>query len=190
MDNEAKRKEIKRILLSSVVDDALRENEDLLFDLIPELKSEKGFDQRTKWHCYDVWEHTIHAVKNSGPDAEIRLVLLLHDIGKPFSYQEDGNIRHFRGHAEKSAEIARTALKRLEYPDDEIEEYCFYIRSHDTMITEDMLNDGNPEKYKKLLYIQYCDAGAYAPEHIKQRTDKLDKIKEIILAKTEQNTCQ
>ena len=44
-----------------------------------------------------------YAIKDSINDIDIRLVLLLHDIGKPFSYQEDGNIRHFKGHAQKSA---------------------------------------------------------------------------------------
>ena len=171
---------IKNILMSTNVGDAVRENETLLFDLIPELKFEKGFEQRNQWHCYDVWEHTIHAIISSEIDFNVRLVLLLHDIGKPFSYQEDGCIRHFRGHAEKSAQISEMVLKRLGYSDEAIEEYCFFIRNHATTITEEKLNNSNIEKYKKLLHIQYCDASAYAPYYAKQIAYKLDKIKLLL----------
>ena len=46
-------------------------------------------------------------------NAEDRLVMLLHDIGKPFSYQDDGKSRHFKGHAKKSAEMAKIILDRF-----------------------------------------------------------------------------
>lgn len=177
VDNIKNRNAIEAILLSSNIESTIKENEELLFELIPELKAEKGFDQKSVWHCYDVWEHTVQAIKSSRADAEIRLILLLHDIGKPFSCQEDGDVRHFRGHAEKSAEIAQTALKRLGYPSDKIDEYCFYIGKHATTITEDMLDDENIGKYIKLLQIQYCDSSAYAPEYAKQIIEKLDTIK-------------
>ena len=39
--------------------------------------------------------------KNSPNDLDIRLALLLHDIGKPFSYQDDESGRHFKNHALK-----------------------------------------------------------------------------------------
>lgn len=177
MDYIKNKTSIEAILLSSDIETAIRDNEQLLFELIPELKAEKGFEQKSEWHCYDVWEHTIHAIISSKADAEIRLILLLHDIGKPYSCQEDGNVRHFRGHAEKSAEIAQTALKRLGYPSDKIDEYCFYIGKHANTITEDMLNDENIGKYIKLLQIQYCDSSAYAPKYAKQIIEKLDAIK-------------
>ena len=176
MNFKEMQEKIKGILMSSNVGDAIRDNEAILFDLIPELKFEKGFDQRSQWHCYDVWEHTIHAIMSSELDFDIRLVLLLHDIGKPFSFQEDGCTRHFKGHAEKSAEISERVLKRLGYSDTKVEEYCFYIRNHATNISEDMLDHLNLEKYKRLLCLQYCDASAYAPEYAKQIIDKLDVV--------------
>ena len=53
MDHKEKQKldMIKSILMSSNVEDTIKENEDLIFDFIPELKFEKGLDQRSKWHC-------------------------------------------------------------------------------------------------------------------------------------------
>ena len=174
---EANKKKMESILLADNVEESIKENEEVLFDLIPELRAEKGFDQKSPWHCYDVWDHTIHAIKNSVPDGDIRVVLLLHDIGKPFCYREDGDIRHFRGHAGKSAEIAELVLRKLGYPEGITADYCFLIRNHATTITEDMVNSANLEQYKKLLYIQYCDSGAYAPKFAKEIREKLDAVR-------------
>ena len=73
-----------------------------IFEIIPELKYEDGFDQKSSWHIYDVWKHTEVALSNSNYDFEERLALLLHDIGKPFSYQDDGETRHFKELNDKS----------------------------------------------------------------------------------------
>ena len=63
-----------------------------------------------------MWNHIQVALKNSKENLEIRLALLLHDIGKPHSCQEDENgVRHFKGHDKKSAEIAEIVLKRIGY---------------------------------------------------------------------------
>lgn len=43
------------------------------------------------------------------------LTLLLHDIGKPHSYQEDGKFRHFKNHNIESEKIARKRLTELGY---------------------------------------------------------------------------
>ena len=153
-------------------------DENILFEIIPELIAEKNFPQNNPWHIYDVWNHTKTVLKNSKPDKEIRLALLLHDIGKPHSYQDDEKgIRHFKGHSKKSAEISEKILIRLGYTKNEIEQIAFYIANHDKTIDYKTINEDNIEKYKKLLYIQYCDASGYNPEYIQRVYDKLDKIK-------------
>lgn len=174
------RKKLEEILLSNDVEKSIRMGEEFIFEIIPELKEEKGFDQKNKYHCYDVWNHTITAIKNSDNDIDVRLVLLLHDIGKPFSCQEDGNIRHFRGHADMSAKMARSILKRLSYDDNRINELCFLIGNHATTIKEEFLQDDNIDLYKKLLYIQYCDASAYAPFYSREIINNLDSIRLMI----------
>lgn len=158
--------------------DKIAENEEqIVFDIIPELKAEKDFQQNNSWHIYDVWNHTKKVFENSKPDKEIRLALLLHDIGKPRSYQEDEKgIRHFRGHSQKSAEISEQILRRLGYNENEISSLCFLIGNHDKIIQPEEINTSNLEMYKKLLYIQYCDASGYNPEYIQRVYDRLDKI--------------
>ncbi len=171
------RKTIEQILLSDNVENELKTKKEILFRIIPELKDEDGFDQKSKWHIYDVWNHTIAAVKNSRPELDIRLALLLHDIGKPHSFQEDGDIRHFRGHPEKSAEIARNVLERLGYESREMEKICYLIANHATIINPQDVNHKNIEIIKKLLHIEFCDASAYNPEYSKSVFDRLNAIK-------------
>jgi tRNA nucleotidyltransferase (CCA-adding enzyme) len=177
----------KKTLEQILQADAITENEEkIIFEIIPELLDEKGFPQNNPWHIYDVWNHTKKVFENSKPDKEIRLVLLLHDIGKPHSFQDDENgTRHFSGHSQKSAEISEQILKRLGYSESEISEICFFIANHDKTIRLEMINFSNLEKYKKLLYIQYCDASGYNPEYIKRVFDRLDAI--AFYLKTYQN---
>ena len=73
-----------------------------------------GFDQRNRHHCYDVWEHTLHAMAAVKPEPELRLTMLLHDAGKPncFTVDELG-CGHFYGHPAESARLAEAMLGRL-----------------------------------------------------------------------------
>lgn len=155
----------------------LESKKEKIFEIIPELKNEDGFDQKNSWHIYDVWTHTEVALSNSNYDFEERLVLLLHDIGKPFSYQDEGEVRHFKGHAEKSAEIASIILERLGYTQTLINRITFLIRNHSRVISINDLNERNIELYQKLLNVQYCDTRAYNPEKIEQAIQRLDKTR-------------
>lgn len=172
MNNE--KEMIEQILCLDNIDE---NEEQKIFAIIPELKCEKDFPQNNPWHIYDVWNHTKKVIQNSKVNKDIRLVLLLHDIGKPHSYQDDENgIRHFRGHAQKSAEISKLILQRLGYTQEQINEMYFLIENHDKEILPEVINEGNLEIYKKLLYIQYCDALGYNPEYIQRVYDRLDKV--------------
>ena len=170
----SEREIIEQILKSHIITE---QEEQIIFDIIPELKKEKDFEQNNSWHIYDVWNHTKKVLQNSKPDKEIRLVLLLHDIGKPHLYQDDENgIRHFRGHSQKSAEISKPILERLGYTEEQINEMIFLIENHDKTIQPEVINAENMETYKKLLYVQYCDASGYNPEYIQTVYDKLDSV--------------
>lgn len=169
-------KTLKNILLVKNVEESIRDNENIIFKIIPALKYEKGFDQKSVWHSYDVWNHTIKAISSSNADFETRLVLLLHDIGKPFSYQDDGDIRHFKGHALKSKEMSKPVLEMLGYKDDELNKLLFLISEHSTVINVNDVDYKNIELYNELLTIQFCDASAYEPSHAKKIIKNLTEI--------------
>lgn len=89
----------------------------LLERFAPELAALHGVAQN-RFHRWDVWEHTLRAVGNLPPDAplEIRLAVLLHDVGKPETRTvgDDGEA-HFYGHEDVGARIARELLTRLRW---------------------------------------------------------------------------
>ena len=118
------------ILMSDNVEMAIKNNLYYILDIIPEIKFMIGFDQKHPHHHLDLWNHTLYALSLSEKDFEVRLSLLLHDIGKPFSYQE-GEIRHFKGHPQVSGEMSRIILFRLGYDKNIIDRICKYIELHD-----------------------------------------------------------
>lgn len=94
------------ILLQDRPSIAVKENEEWIFELIPELRICKGFNQNNEWHIYDVYEHILHVLDNVPSDITLRLTALFHDVGKPLCYVEDQfKVGHFYGHWDKSKEI-------------------------------------------------------------------------------------
>ena len=83
---------------------------------MPEFDRMMKTEQNHPHHCYNVGEHTIHAMEHIKPDKVLRLAMLFHDIGKPLvqTMDEEG-IHHFHGHAEESEKIAEAVLKRLKF---------------------------------------------------------------------------
>jgi len=106
--------ELFKLLCGKDAAAVLREYPDVLGVFWPELLPMVGFDQRNRHHCYDVWEHTLHAVEAVRPEPVLRCAMLLHDVGKPrcFIVDEAGN-GHFYGHPEISRELADDMLRRL-----------------------------------------------------------------------------
>ncbi len=170
-----------KLLKKWLLVDNIKKHENQLFDLIPELKYEKDFDQNSKWHSKDVWNHTLIAISNCDNNFEDRLILLLHDIGKPFSYQDIGDERHFNGHACKSAEISRVILQRLGFLPEKIDELVYLIAQHATTIQMSDINKSNIEYYRRLLKIQKCDGNAYEKAHALLILEKLKQTENYLL---------
>ena len=151
---------LEKILLSDNVIESINNNLDKLINLFPEIKDMIGFDHKNKHHYLDVWEHTLKALSFSNKNFIVRLTLLLHDIGKPYSYQEDGDIRHFKNHNIVSEKIARKRLIELDYDKNFVDKICYLILNHDIEISkEDLIDD-----YKLQLLrfqVQICDIKAH-----------------------------
>ena len=64
---------------------------------------------------------------------------------------------------------------------------CFLIANHDKTIQPEIVDADNLQTYKKLLYIQYCDASGYNPEYIQRVYDKLDRISSYLKGYKENN---
>ena len=90
-----------------------------------------GFDQRNYHHCYDVWEHTLHAMAAVGNDPVLRCAVLLHDIGKPAVFTlDEGGVGHFYGHDTLGAEVAAKITARLRFDKKSAERITLLISRH------------------------------------------------------------
>lgn len=174
----SKQEVIQNILLSDDVVLSINNNIGILLEIIPEIKDMIGFQHNHTHHHLDVWNHTLLALSISKPNFDIRLCLLLHDIGKPHSYQE-GKIRHFKGHPLKSSIISKTILTRLGYDEEYINEMCYLIENHDNPITKEDIKN-NYEISVKRFCIQYCDALAHHPDRLEKRIKYLKTVFEYI----------
>lgn len=95
--------------------------------ILPEFEACKGVVQNPKYHRYDVYEHTLQAVRFA--PAEVRLAALMHDLGKPVALKSDGNMYR---HAEIGAEIARVRLgsSGLKYPNAVVRKVVRLVKLH------------------------------------------------------------
>jgi len=173
-------KSITDLLLSENVAKAIRENLNYLIKLIPEIQYMIGFDHKHPHHHLDVWEHTLMALSLSPKDFDIRIALLLHDIGKPHSFVE-GEVRHYNHHAEVSADMAKHILSRLDFDDDYISMICMLIKLHDTPLTEQDIAK-NYKFCQQLFKIQTCDALSHNPQANAKRIAYIEKTQNVFNA--------
>ena len=145
--------------------------------VLPELLPMKGCEQNNAYHPYDVLGHTLVAMENIPAQPELRMAALLHDCGKPATYNDGGpnqfnpqqDRRHFFNHPAVGAKIARAALERLHYPRDFIEMVVFVVGEHDAYLKEDDVNIKQwlhrigPERMSALLYMKHADISALDP---------------------------
>ena len=88
--------------------------------------------QETKYHRYDVGEHTVQAVCNVPPDKVLRLTMLLHDVAKPEMKTVDADgTAHFKGHDIRGEQKAKEILRRLKFDNDTIHKVTKLVRWHD-----------------------------------------------------------
>ena len=172
------RQKIFDILMCDDIVDNICTNLDELLALIPEIKDMIGFEHNHPHHHLDVWNHTLFALSMAPKDFGIRLTLLLHDIGKPHSYQ-DREVRHFKGHPKVSSEISYQILTRLNFNNNEIDELCYLIRQHDNPINSNDINNNYLLSYK-LFQVQICDALAHNPLKLEKRINYLLSVNEMI----------
>lgn len=174
-DVNLSKEKLEQILGSKNVIEEIEANQEYILTLVPEIKAMIGFQHRHPHHHLDVWQHTMEVLKRLDTnDLELRMAALLHDIGKPFSYQDD-EVRHFYGHPEVSYEMTKQILTRLGYDKKYIEKVAYLVRTHDTPIEADNL-DNTLEMVQKRLQLQYADAKAHHPDKIDKRIQFLDNI--------------
>ena len=101
--------------------------------VLPELGHLYQLSQNNRFHCYDAWEHTLHALDNSPRDLTIRWALLLHDIAKGLPGVRKPNKEgqpSDHGHEAVSAKLALEILTRLRYQEAFVQRVVWLVAQH------------------------------------------------------------
>jgi putative nucleotidyltransferase with HDIG domain len=103
----------------------------LLADILPEVAAMKGVAQPPEFHPEgDVWTHTLLLLdKLRDPTVTLATGALLHDVGKPPTFQIADRIR-FNGHVEEGVKLAHGILTRLRFSGEQIEKIESLIANH------------------------------------------------------------
>lgn len=197
MDNLARERafeELCKLLLLVNPDDLLRFTP-VLTQVIPELAPTVGFDQHSTYHAYDVYTHIAHVTAAVPAALPLRWAALLHDAGKPsvFTLDEAGQ-GHFYGHAEESAAMADTVLRRLKAPTQLREQVVTLIKLHMTKLEPGKrllrrrLSRLGRETLEALLVLQGADMGSKGTGKPAQM-EEFSKIRAILEEIYTENAC-
>lgn len=178
--------ELTGLLCGEHASDILTGFPDVLGVFLPEILPCVGFDQRSPYHCYDVWEHTARSVAAVPPRPVLRYAMLFHDLGKPdtFSQGEDGR-GHFYGHWRKSVEHASAIMDRLRFDNQSRRTILTLVERHDCelplsekAVRRNLARYGE-ETLRLLLAVKRADNLAQAPAY-RGRQTLLDQWEELL----------
>jgi poly(A) polymerase len=110
----------------------------LLARILPEAVRMRGVAQPPQYHPEgDVWTHTMLLLEKlpAGVSPTLAWGALLHDIGKPATFQPPnpaipGDRIRFNGHVEAGVRIAEEILSRLRFSNDETSQIVALVKNH------------------------------------------------------------
>ncbi len=186
--------ELNKLIMGDNVYNVLMQYSDVISTVIPEISECIGFNQHSKYHKYDVWEHMVVSVKNSPKILSVRLAMFLHDIGKPktFTLDSKGN-GHFFNHAHVGATITENVLKSLKYDNATIKRVTSLVYHHDDEFNskydiKKALSSWGSETFFELLSVQIADAMAKF-EFCRERINHIGYVKRTAMDILYNNEC-
>jgi putative nucleotidyltransferase with HDIG domain len=138
VSRERVRDELTRMLTEGQARSAfeLLDQTNLLAQVLPEASRLKGIEQPPQYHPEgDVWTHTLMllAQLESGTPMTLAWGALLHDIGKPATFQPaqgPGDRIRFNGHVEVGVAVAAEICRRLRFSNDEATQILALVENH------------------------------------------------------------
>ena len=138
VSNERVREELTRMLIEGQARRAfeLMDATGLLAQVLPEVSRLKGVEQPPEYHPEgDVWTHTLMLLQQLEPGCAMTLGwgALLHDIGKPATFQPPagpGDRIRFNGHVEVGVRIGEEICRRLRFSNEETAQILALIQNH------------------------------------------------------------
>jgi len=102
----------------------------LLNYIIPELALQYEYNQNSKYHTLNLWEHTCFVVNNTPQDITLRWAALLHDVAKPFVANKREDRTTYVNHDLLGAEIVEKTARYLKWGNDRREAVKELVLNH------------------------------------------------------------
>lgn len=195
ISRERIRMELDKLICGKNAVSVLLKYRELIGEIIPEIRQCFGFEQHSRYHRYDVYEHIVRSV-GAVPEENLvlRRALLLHDIGKPCTFKvgEDGH-GHFKGHAQAGAIMARDILRRLRYDNHTIDLTCTLIARHSDKIESErqikrLISKIGIESFFMLMEMKKADNSAKM-DFVLKENELFDEYIRTALRLEEENSC-
>lgn len=180
--------ELQQIVCGKNAAKAIYDCREIIFEIIPELRKTEEFNQFSLSHDYDVFNHTLVAMKLSKRRTPtVMWALLFHDIGKPYCLTFDENgFGHTGGHMERSVEITAPILERLKFPTKLKKEVLQLIGDHDKHVgytkynVKKYISTYGKEATYNLYYHKVADNLAHSTFGIKRFVKQIKKFKDYL----------
>lgn len=182
--------ELDGLLLGDNVAQAMLQTADVLCFVVPELSAMKGCTQRSKYHIYDVLEHTARTVEAAPKTRLLRWAALCHDMGKPAAaFTGPDGFEHFYAHAHVSELLTRGLCARFSFGSSFASDLQTLVIHHDDVIEPTPRSvkralaklRGDTQMLRALLDLKRADALTHAPQYasvelIDELERTLDKV--------------
>ncbi|NTV90427.1 MAG: HD domain-containing protein [Clostridiales bacterium] len=158
----------------------------ILHYILPELESCFNTPQNNPYHLFNVGEHSLVAAAAIENDLCLRWTMLLHDIGKPWTWTTDTDgIDHFHGHPGSSVELSLGIMRRLRFDNKSMQRIIRLVRYHDYFIKPEpegvrkaMALIGS-DIFQDLLKVKAADKLAQSPEFRAMGLDYVRRLGEL-----------
>lgn len=165
-------------------------------EFLPEFDFAMETTQETIHHMYTVGEHILHTLLAIRPDRILRLTMLFHDMGKPYMKTMDADgAAHFKGHPEKSSEIANEILHRLKFDNDTIRKVTKLVRYHDHRMpvthahVRRAIHEIGEELFPLYLEVRRADVSAQSMYQREEKVADIDGVEKLYHEIMEKNEC-
>lgn len=171
-------RELTALLCGKAASKVVAENGGILTCLMPEIEPALDFVQKREEGEQNLWQHAAETLEYSVNLPQVRWAMLLRDLGKPYCTESQrGACSLFVGHAEVSAQLADSILRRLKMDRKGRECICQLIRFHGVrpapgrVSVARWLQQLGPEQLSNLVDIWRADIDA--------RHGKADQLEEF-----------
>lgn len=135
VSRERVREELTKMLVEGRARRAfeLLERTGLLREVLPEAARMVGVEQPAEFHPEgDVWQHTLGLLEQleAGCSMTLGWGALLHDVGKPASFERKADRIHFNGHAELGRAVASAVCRRFRFSKEETRQVEALVENH------------------------------------------------------------